>query len=261
MRQGSTYGPSFGHWHLMRTGGQRGETRRTSLDVTPIPPDRDGSLPAPGRLLEQHQAQHRLHVDDLVPCDEAPDLPQSRRCGARSARQGRPRQASTAGQGPCRVEDHALVAEPGGRVVGAELSDARRTPADLLLAFTARARVPAPLQASSEPAGSSQIHRPITYRYWRIRMTVPGDGCGTRTTDPRCRTTSIATVRPCGSSTRSRSMRKTRPSKIVSCRHGGQSLFTDRPKGTELIGSFRELVPGRSCDGLPLVVAGRTACP
>ena len=44
------------------------------------------------------------------------------------------------------------------------------------------------------PAGSSQIHRPIAYRYCRIRITSPGDGCGISTTDPRCRTMSSVVV-------------------------------------------------------------------
>ena len=38
---------------------------------------------------------------------------------------------------------------------------------------------------SSDPAGSSQMVWPITWRYWRMRITCPASGCGMSTTEPR----------------------------------------------------------------------------
>src|SRR5688572_17277815 len=63
------------------------------------------------------------------------------------------------------------------------------------------------------PAGSSHSARCTGYRNWRMRMTCPGSGTGTMTTDAEWRTTSTVTSRPLGMRTRSRSTLKTLPLK------------------------------------------------
>ena len=80
-----------------------------------------------------------------------------------------------------------------------------------------------------------------------------GDGWGTRTTDPRCRTISIVSGAPVRHSTSSRSTRKTRP--VVP-----QSLRVRRGQACQVIRSTRPVpVSSNSCRKIRQAAAPRTS--
>ncbi len=106
------------------------------------------------------------------------------------------------------------LTKPGvGKNVSSRTQRAARYPASSF--NSRRAAVSGDSPDSMCPATSSQRERPTAWRYCRTMRIFPSGKMGSRTTEPRCSTTSRTALIFPGSTTRSRRTLKTRPRKMT----------------------------------------------